>query len=347
MDMRSYVRRCARLLAVSVGLLMLHACDSVIYDGEGDCSVNYRVRFRYDYNMKYADAFAHEVNTVTLYLLDDNGRVVWQRTEQGDSLAAEGYAMTVDVEPGVYDLLVWCGTADKGSFSIPETTVGTELTCTLNRQHDKEGKAFVDEDLDRLFHGWLPEQTFSAVEGTYTYTVPLVKNTNNVRVVLQHLSGEAVDKDKFIFSITDNNGSMDWDNALLPDETVTYYAWHTDAGEAGVDTPAETAEDNASSGTRSVFSAAIAELTVPRLVKGQQTRLTVTNKETGKTVFSIPLIDYALLVKGFYNRDMDDQEYLDRQDEYDMVFFLDEGDRWLDAYIYINSWKVVLQNTGL
>lgn len=99
--------------------------------------------------------------------------------------------------------------------------------------------------------------------------------------------------------------------------------------------------------TRSVFSAAIAELTVPRLVKGQETRLTVTNRETGETVFSIPLIDYALLVKGFYNRDMDDQEYLDRQDEYDMVFFLDEGDRWLDTYIYINSWKVVLQNTGL
>ena len=65
--------------------------------------------------------------------------------------------------------------------------------------------------------------------------------------------------------------------------------------------------------SRAVFSAAIAELTVPRLVKGQELRLTVTDKETGRTVFSIPLIDYALLVKGFYNRDMDDQEYLDRQ----------------------------------
>lgn len=347
MNIRSYVKKCARLLVGSIGIMTLYACDSIIYDGEGDCSVNYRVRFRYDYNMKYADAFAHEVNTVTLYLLDGDGNVVWQRTEQGESLAAEGYAMTVDVEPGVYDLLVWGGTADKGSFSIPETAAGNELTCTLNRQYCSDGTAFVNEDLDRLFHGWLPEQTFGTVEGIYTYTVPLVKDTNNVRVVLQHLSGEAVDKDKFIFSITDNNGSMNWDNTLLPDETVTYYAWHTDAGEAGLDTQAGNVEKNALSGTRSVFSAAIAELTVPRLVKGQQTRLTVANKETGETVFSIPLIDYALLVKGFYNRDMDDQEYLDRQDEYDMVFFLDEGDRWLDTYIYINSWKIVLQNTGL
>lgn len=343
MKIRSYVRKWTRLSAVCACMSALHACDSVIYDGEGDCSVNYRVRFRYDYNMKYADAFAHEVNTVTLYLLDKGGNIVWRRTEQGEALASGEYAMTVDVEPGEYDLLAWCGTGDKGSFTVPQAALGTGLTCTLNRRHDAEGAAFVGEDLDRLFHGWLPAQTFGGAEGTYTYTVPLVKNTNNVRVVLQHLSGEPVDKDKFVFAIHDDNGSMDWDNTLMPDEPVTYYAWHTDAGEAGVDTR----EQGVNAASRAAFSAAIAELTVPRLVKGQQARLTVTDRETGETVFSIPLIDYALLVKGFYNRDMDDQEYLDRQDEYDMVFFLDEGDRWIDAYIYINSWKVVLQGAGL
>lgn len=330
-------------MAIFACMSALHACNSVIYDDEGDCSVNYRVKFRYDYNMKYADAFAREVNTVTLYLLDKSGNIVWQNTEQGDALASGDYAMTIDVEPGEYDLLAWCGTSDKGSFTIPQATVGTGLTCTLNRQYDTDGAAFVKKDLDRLFHGWLPEQTFGDTEGTYTYTIPLVKNTNNVRVVLQHLSGEPIDRDKFVFTIRDDNGCMDWDNTLIPDEPVTYYAWHIDSGEAGVDTQVRSVND----ASRSVFSAAIAELTVPRLVKGQETRLTVTNMETGETVFSIPLIDYALLVKGFYNRDMDDQVYLDRQDEYDMVFFLDEGDRWLDTYIYINSWKVVMQNTGL
>ena len=136
---------------------------------------------------------------------------------------------------------------------------------------------------------------------------------------------------------------MDWDNSLLPDEPITYYAWHTDSGEAGI----ESSILNQGISTRSVFSAAIAELTVARLVKGQNSRLAVSNNETGEVVFSIPLIDYALLVKGFYNRDMDDQEYLDREDTYDMVFFLDEGDRWVDTHIYINSWKVVLQDTDL
>lgn len=343
MDVRDNVRRNKLLQVLTACMLVLCACDNVIYDYEGDCSVNYKVRFRYDYNMKFADAFAHEVNSVTLYALDKDNRVVWQRTEQGAALASGDYEMTLDVAPGEYSLLAWCGTTGKESFTIPQTLDGEELTCTLNKEYDTDGAAFVNKDLDRLFHGWLPSQQMPETEGTYIYTVPLVKNTNSVRVVLQHLSGEPVDKDKFTFAIHDSNGRMDWDNTLLPDEPVTYYAWHTDAGEAGMRSPARAGQDP----TRSVFSAAVAELTVARLVKGQDTRLTISNKETGKVVISIPLIDYALLVKGFYNREMDDQEYLDREDTYDMVFFLDEGDRWLDAYIYINSWKVVLQNTGL
>ena len=64
-------------------------------------------------------------------------------------------------------------------------------------------------------------------------------------------------------------------------------------------------------------------------------------------MLSIPLIDYALLVKGYYNRDMTDQEYLDRQDEYTMTFFLDDNDQWASSSIIINSWKVVLDNVEL
>ena len=74
MDIRSYIRKTiGKLLAVIAWTPILYACDGLIYDGEGDCSVNYRVKFCYDYNMKFADAFAHEVNVVTLYLLDADG----------------------------------------------------------------------------------------------------------------------------------------------------------------------------------------------------------------------------------------------------------------------------------
>ena len=52
------------------------------------------------------------------------------------------------------------------------------------------------------------------------------------------------------------------------------------------------------------------------------------------------------MVKGNYNRAMSDQEYLDRQDEYNMTFFLSHG-RWVASTVIINSWHVVLQNDSL
>lgn len=341
-----------RLSALGLMVVALASCNSVIYDGEGDCSVTHRVRFRYDRNMKFADAFAHEVEAVTLYAIDAEGRIAWQRTEQGEALAAEGYAMTLDLPAGAdYELLAWAGggLTDGGeSFTVPAVQTGDSrelLTCTLTRQHTEGQQAVVSPEggLKPLFHGHLPKLHLEETEGVYEHTVLLTKNTNHVRVVLQHLSGETVDKDRFTFSITDCNGRMAWDNSLLPDEQLTYPAWHVSSGSAGLDTPGEEGAD-----TRSVTAVgvAVAELTVARLMKGNSPRLTICNDE-GETVLSIPLIDYALLVKGYYNREMDDQEFLDRQDEYVMTFFLDENDRWFDAYIYINSWKVVLQDVEI
>lgn len=323
-------------------ILLLVACDGVIYDNEGDCDPYYRVKFRYDWNMAFADAFAHEVETVTLYVLDGEGNIVWQKTEEGEALAKEDYAMTVEVEPGTYSLLAWCGTREHGSFVVPDTDRREGLTCTMQREHSEDGAAYCNQDLDRLFYGYVEKQVFCSREGVHTYTVPLIKDTNNIRVVLQNLSGEAINEGQFEFSIVDDNGSMDWDNTVLPDETITYYAWHVDAGTAEF-------EEEVPEGTLGALSAAVAELTVPRLMTdhAKYARLNIRNLENGRTVVSIPLIDALLLVKGYYNREMSDQEYLDRQDQFSMTFFLDEDLRWVDAYIYINSWKVVLQNAGL
>ena len=80
------------------------------------------------------------------------------------------------------------------------------------------------------------------------------------------------------------------------------------------------------------------------MIDGKSPILTIWNIAENKRVLSIPIADYALLVKGHYNREMSNQEYLDRQDEYNMTFFLDEGGNWLSASIVINSWRVVLNN---
>ena len=315
------------------------SCDSILDEVDVDCYMDYRVKFKYDMNMKFADAFAHEVKSVTLYAFDQEGRFAFQSTEQGDMLAENEYSMKVEVEPGDYDLVTWAGLEGEESFAVPILTPGVstldDLNCRMNREYSgraTDGSAYVNQDLKPLFHGMVTKQNFGRAHRDEIITVPLTKNTNNVRVVLQHLNGSAVDVSKFTFTIEDENGLMDYTNKLVDDEELTYYAWHTEQGTAEL-TP------DGSRATTSV-GVAIAELTVGRLVMEKKPILTIYNDKKEK-VLSIPLIDYALLVKGNYNREMSDQEYLDRQDEYNMTFFLDESDQWYNSTIYINGWRVM------
>ena len=131
---------------------------------------------------------------------------------------------------------------------------------------------------------------------------------------------------------------MDYEDPLV------YAAWETRQGTTGQ------VEDV--TGTTSI-NVAVAELSVARLMADKDSKLTITSKKTGEVVLSVPLVDYALMIKGNYinepqfGYDMPDQEYLDREDEYTMIFFLDQGNKWMNAFIYINSWKVVLQETEL
>jgi hypothetical protein len=159
-----------------------------------------------------------------------------------------------------------------------------------------------------------------------------------IRILLHEISGHDVDADKFIFEINDDNGLYGWDNTLMEDEMITYSAWHQSTGSADID-------DSAVKAVTEV-NVALAELTIGRMRAGNSPVLHIRNRETGKEVFRIPVADYALLVKGMYREDMGDQEYLDRQDEYTMTFFLDRGE-WLSTVIYINSWRVVLNDTEL
>lgn len=337
---RLFHRFAIRSIMVAVTAFALAGCDSMIYEDEGDCDPHYKVRFIFDMNMKYADAFPAEVNAVTLYVIDEaTGNVVLRKSESGDKVKADGYMMDVDVAPGRYSLLAWCGEGVGTHFSVAESQHHTGLTCTLLRDHDENGAAVIDHDLNNLYHGRMEAETFPESEGEHIYTVPLIKDTNDVNIVLQNLSGAPLDKDDFSFSIIDANGSMDWDNSLLPDELLTYKAFDVRSGTAGIEFP----------GARDItqVSACVASLTVARLVKGNNMLVRIYNNETGERIASLPLIDYALLVKGRYDGKMTDQEYLDRQDKYDLVLFIDENKHWMNAEIYINSWKIVLNDTDL
>ena len=307
-----------------------------IFNGEVDCGVY--ISFKYDYNLKDANAFAKEVNSVALYVFDENDTLIEQiTTTDKEALSDDEFEMVLQLDPGKYQLLAWGGLMNEESFDLlADAEIGKtkiqELQVRMHRDHNENGDAVVEKDLLPLYHGYM-EIVVNDVDGTYKHTMSLMKDTNVVRIMLHEMSGQEIDAAHFIFEIKDNNGLYNWDNTLLDDEEITYLPWSQETGRADVE----------ESRAVTSISVALAELTIGRMSEGKSPILYIKNRETGEDIVRIPLADYALLIKGKYNQKMGNQEYLDRQDEYSMTFFLNEG-VWLDAYILINSWHVVLSN---
>ena len=366
---RYILRKLEAMLLLIGALVGLTACDSVIYDDEGDCDIHYRLRFRFDYNLMFADAFPAHVHSVAVYAFNPDGTFAWERKESGTQLAQEGYTMNLDgVPPGDYDLVAWCG-MDNGflgdnpeTFSLPDLTPGVstkeELQCRMDRIYEEDGTAHSRRDLWPLFHGAtggisiIDPNSIEADGQTITYTCELKKNTNRVRVILQQLSGRDINSEGFTYTIESGNGLMAHTNELLDDDRITYHAWNTTTGSAGINPIGGNGQAIAPSDYIPV-KVAIADLTVGRLVTEEglsdreKTRLTVYRPDGGVAA-RIPLVDYALLVKDHYfDHPMTDQEYLDREDTYTLTFFLDENNQWGGARIVINSWRVVRQIVDL
>ena len=327
------------MLATLFFALSTSSCkEGFIYEGEGDCGTYYNIAFKYDYNMKFADAFANEVNSVSLFVFDSNDTLVKNIVvNDSEKVQTSGFSIPLELESGKYELVAWAGLMNEESFDLLATveegkTKREELQVAL-----KNNDGVVENDLLPLYYGAMTLD-YTSEPGTYTETMSLVKDTNVVRIVLQQMS-DGVVADKFRYEITADNGMLDWNNEVLANQMLTYKPWSVTSGVADVN------PDYGTNATRAdQVSVVVAEFTTSRLIDGQSPILTIYNIEENERVLSIPVADYALLVKGNYNAQMSNQEYLDRQDEYNMTFFLDEDGDWLSASIIVNSWRVVLNN---
>ena len=313
------------------------SCDRAIYDGEGDCDI--LIRFEYDYNMKFADAFRNEVASVALYIFDQEGHFLRKVTDEGSRLSERNYSLRVSgFQPGVYDLVAWCGLGESPSFSVSEPATKEDLICRLSTLTRAE--TYIDTDMAPVFYGYVEDAKLQRQyeADLQTVVIPLCKNTNSIRILLQALNADLpILPAEYEFTITDCNASLDWRNNIVNPEPLTYYAWDKRQGTVEY-------ED----GKR--LTAAVAEFTVNRLFvrDTDKTMLRIIDKTTEKTVIHIPLTDFFVMVKGKYNHAMTDQEYLDRQDEYQITFFLDNDRDWKIAQgIFINGWQIVLSNPDL
>lgn len=101
---------CKQLIGIAALSVGLYACDWIHDDSLPLCE--FRLYFKYDYNMKFADAFLHEVDFVTLFFCDQEGNFLFQRRIEKSELD-ERNSIALDMEPGTYQVVTWAG-LDKG-----------------------------------------------------------------------------------------------------------------------------------------------------------------------------------------------------------------------------------------
>ena len=93
---------------------------------------------------------------------------------------------------------------------------------------------------------------------------------------------------------------------------------------------------------------AYAELSTSRVMVRDwySPKLTVRRKADGVEIINIPLINYLLMLRSDLYASMDSQEFLDRESEWSMIFFLSPNLEWIKTYIKINDWTVRINDIG-
>lgn len=320
----------------------LSSCHAV-WEDEPVCPQGLSIRFVYDYNMEYANAFMSKVHCLTVLVYDEQGNLVRTVTETDrDKLSDENWRMNIDLPEGTYNVVAYGGMAcENPSFEFEGSLdVNTERRVALKPNLLTSS---IGPNLHPLFYGSLknpgdkedPELPVVGYndDAYQETTVYMMKDTNNIRILLHNSDNSPVNVDDFRFTLTDNNTLFDYDNSLLPAPEVNYYPWTK--GNIGA-TRAEGDDDE-----NYVPSFAFAEISTSRFVTDSDAMLVIEEIATGRKPLSIPLVKYLLLYKSENISGMGNQEFLDRKSEWELSLFLDRDSQgWYKVRIQIENWTV-------
>lgn len=349
-----------RAVALLLAAVMLCACEDGIFTDQSDCPRGLGLRFVYDYNMEYADAFSSQVDCITLFVFDDEGRYITTIANSGEQLAEEDYSIQLDLDPGRYTLVAYGGLGcPMSSFAVEPVEAARARSATLsalktapqillqmpsssNPTSDIEklrvrlidDVSYAERPLHDLYFGRLEVELHD--EEYKEEVISMMKNTNSIRVVLQQVAGQSLDDEQFTFSITDANTIYDSHNRICSPTEVRYSPWATGDGVVGSWDDSYTP-----------VSVAYAEFSCARLHTDNEPRLEVRRSSDEGMVLSIPLNKYLLLLRGQLYAQMPEQEYLDRESRWSLIFFLDEDNRWVSTRVVINDWVVRINDAEL
>ena len=319
MKLKSLLRHIA-MWFVLIGSLIMTSCDSF---NEDLLECRLFVKFKYDYNMEFADAFHSQVDKVELYVFDKDGKFLFKQTEEGSTLGTGSYLMEVKLPVGQYQFMAWAGAHD--SYDITSLQAGVSSITDLKLQLKREETLIIDKELEPLWYGEINNVDFTGTTDQ-TEIINLIKDTNKVRFVFQGSNEDSwgVDVNAYTYEIIESNGYLAHDNSLLGDDNLSFRPYHIE---------------------QKNLAAGIVELNTMRFLANRNARFVVTEKATGKKVFNINLTDFLVMTK-IEGHNMSAQEYLDRESEYKIVFFFADNDPWLVLQININGWTWYFQHEG-
>lgn len=339
MSIQKQIRQtAATLLVTAMSALALTSCE-VIYDDLDPCPGGAKMRFVYDYNLEQANAFPAQVDCLTLHIYDADGNFVKTVTETSSVLADEDWRWDIDLAPGRYHAVAYGGIAcDKASFAHAAVPAAGTHYAGISMQL-KPGMA--GNKLHDHFHGAVDFDIDADALDYTPVTLHMTKTTNNVRILLQHLSGEPLDGNDFDFSITDDNTLLDHTNMPVAGHAVTYPAWRKGQFSTAESGTPETSAARADGDPLDDVRVGYADLSTSRLHRSTGAKLVVHSHEAQKDIINIPLDTYLVMCN---NYEFGDQEFLDRCSNYTLAFFLDEHDKWVQMEIRVLGYTVRINN---
>lgn len=356
------------MMALLALTAVLSSCDMMHMDRD-DCPYGLYIMFRYDYNLQRADMFNDHVGAVTLYVFDEQGRLVKTQSESNNGsnqpLKDVNYRMHVtDLKPGRYQFLALAGqnsyeeqlATSRAKFRrsiLSEGDSMTDLEVMLDHVRNSGDEGYAVENnalpLDTLWHG-IDTDLVEVSDTRPAYdTISLVRDTKKIRITLRELDDPTLmDISKFDLRIVDHNAHILWDNSLDETDCVTYTphdTWNSDDRDG--------AEDSSGLPLDGVGRIGHADFMTSRILyhsdAADDGRLVITLKETGEEVANINLPDMLSRLRASEERYIyTPQGFLDRGYDYQLHFYLVGTElRYVDIQISVLSWSVRVQSEEL
>lgn len=364
---------------VCFSAIALTTMSSCIKEDMDDCPPaisKVALQFDYTYNVKQADAFAAEVKNINVYAFDENGKFFDSYIESREKFET-GHTMEITgLKDGKYTFVCLArdrqvmsrAEDDEMEFSFASLTPGVstidDLTVRMGKdngekiKNDKEFAALytakTQVDFQRLNQ--------KGNEGTVvTSTLSLMKCTKTYRIVLLPYENDQADfkPENFDVRIEGSAAWLDHKGEKVKDEKITYLPYnmerranydgaHTEVNEEPVD------------------QALIYDLSSSRMFERQNDRRVVRDgdkndyddkriiitdlrdKDNPIELFNHSLPWFLALCGEKVNQNWDDQEYLDREDHYVLMFYVsDKRDYNMITKVNVNGWNVNIKDTEL